>query len=127
MEGTAVLNAVDDRIRTLREEWDALEKARAELVERFGGEQQRFERNGDGDQQQRERLRNSGKRGETMKAIRDLLKEHPEGLTIQEIAKLMDRKPSYVYTATARMIDRKIVKREGRKLKLIAKPEPSQN
>lgn len=55
-------------------------------------------------------------KNETANAVKSVIREHPEGISVSEIAEAIGRKPSYVYTVTSRLIDRNLARREKRKI-----------
>lgn len=56
----------------------------------------------------------NGRRGETMQAVKKLVMENPSGISVQEIAESLEKQPSYIYAVVSRLIDRHVLRREGK-------------
>lgn len=116
---TLIAQTLDNRLAELQDSYDeymALTAAKRELKLNPRG---RKPKNSNGNGNTPEPMGSDSthaRKGETLIAVQKLIANHPEGITVQQIADTLERKPSYIYTVTSRLVDRKVAKRSHQKI-----------
>lgn len=126
----AIVQQVDrkmDELRPAYDEYRTLEAVKAQmqnLVLKLPG-QNGNDRNGHGEYDHERDFRDMSdynKRGQTMKAIRSAVTANP-GLTVPEIADRLSKKPSYIYAAVLKLVERGELRRSKHRIYPVTKPE----
>lgn len=57
------------------------------------------------------------KKGETANAVQRVVMDHSEGISVHDIAEMLEKHQSYVYAVVSRLCERNILERDGKLVK----------